>query len=132
MYTNIVLSGGGVRGIALVSALGELEKMGMLKNITNYAGASVGSLIACLLAIGYTVIEIKDILNTIDYDKILDDKSGYIRDVYNIIADYGYAPGNYLYNMIGKLIKDKTGNIDYTLEDLYYKQHKKLIITTTN
>lgn len=132
MYTNLVLSGGGVKGIAIISAISELEKMGILKNITNYAGASVGSLIACLIAIGYTANEIKGIINTIDYDKILDDKAGYIRDVYNLITDYGYASGDYLYNMIGKLIKDKTGNIDYTLEDLYNKQHKKLIITTTN
>ena len=131
MYTNIVFSGGGVRGIAYVGALRQLEKLNLLQNIHNYAGSSVGSLIASLIAIGYTVKEIKQLLTTIDFNKILDDDCGYVRDIFNFLKHYGYASGDYIYKLLGKMIKDKTGNKDYTLEDLY-KTGKKLVITATN
>lgn len=132
MYTNIVFGGGGIRGIAYIGSLTELEKMGILQYIRNYAGSSVGALVASLISIGYTVQEIQEIMMTMDFSKIIDDQFGFVRDFYNFLNKYGYASGDYIYKLLGKYIKTKTGNADYTLTDLYRDKKIKLIITTTN
>jgi len=127
-YKYLVFSGGAVKGVAYAGALELLEHMGILNNIIGYAGNSVGSIAASLLAIGYEYTEIIEFLRTIDYEKILDDKWGYIRDGINIIKDYGLAPGNYLYELMGNMIEQKTGNKDYTIDDLYRDKGIKLVL----
>ncbi len=129
---SLVFSGGGIKGIAYIGALRQLEKLNKLKDIHHYAGSSVGALVASLVAIGYNVKEIKQLMLDIDFNKLLDDKFGIIRDIYNFIKNYGYASGEYIYKLAGKLIKAKTGNADYTLLDLYKDKQKELIITTVN
>jgi NTE family protein len=42
------------------------------------------------------------------------------------------CPGNYVMELMGKLIADKTGNPDYTLEDLYKDKNITLVIVATN
>ena len=42
---GLVLSGGGVNGIVELGSLKALEKLNLLKNIKNYCGSSIGSLI---------------------------------------------------------------------------------------
>ena len=67
-----------------------------------------------------------------DFAKFIDDKYGYIRDAYNIIKDYGIAPGDYFSNLLGELIEKKTGNKDYTIDDLYNDKGIKLVIVGTD
>lgn len=57
-FTTLVLSGGAVKGILILGALQSLYDRGIGKNIVNYVGTSIGSIICYLLAIGYTPIEI--------------------------------------------------------------------------
>lgn len=137
-YEYLVLSGGGIKGIAYVGAIQELDKMGVLYDadgnfkIKGIAGSSAGTIIAVLLAIGYKPDEINNIMNEMDFASIVDDKIGYLRDGYNFITKYGICEGNTIMKMMGKLIKAKTGNADYTLIDLYKEKKIKLIITATN
>lgn len=49
-FDSIALSGGGMRGVAMLGALVELRKSGWLDGITQYAGTSVGAVLAALLA----------------------------------------------------------------------------------
>lgn len=136
MYTNLVFSSGGIKGICFIGALIELEKLGLLKNITQFAGTSVGSIIATLIAIGYNPKEIKRIMlgkeqQTIDFDKIAD-TSNIIVDIYHFIHHYGMAYGDYLYHAMGEVIKHKTGDENYTFGDLYRDKGFNLIITAVN
>jgi NTE family protein len=133
MYTNLVFSSGGIKGICFIGALIELEKLDLLKNITHFAGTSVGSIIATLIAIGYTPKETKRIMlgEKIDFDKIAD-TSNYIVDIYHFINQYGMAYGDYLYQAMGDVIKQKTGNEDYTFGDLYRDKGYNLVITAVN
>lgn len=59
MKLGVVLSGGGIRGIAHIGFLKALEELGV--EVSNYSGASSGSIIAALAAAGYTADEILDI-----------------------------------------------------------------------
>ena len=57
-YDTIVISGGAAKGFAALGSMQYMYDNYLLKNIKNYIGTSVGSMICYLLAIGYTPIEI--------------------------------------------------------------------------
>ena len=52
-YRNLVMEGGGVRGIAYGGALQELQAQGILPHIERVGGTSAGAIQAALLAVGY-------------------------------------------------------------------------------
>ncbi len=66
-YKNLIFEGGGVKGIAYVGALRELQKRKILKNIKRVAGTSAGAINAVLLSIGCTLKETQEILSTLDF-----------------------------------------------------------------
>jgi NTE family protein len=137
-YEYIVLSGGGIKGISYCGALDVLEKYDILydedgnSKIKGYAGTSAGSIIAGLLAVGYTPSELKKIMKEIDFKDFLDDKFGYFRDAVNFVEDYGMCPGEFMYDLLGKLIEDKTGDPDYTIRELYEKADVELVLVGTD
>jgi NTE family protein len=137
-YQYLVFSGGGIKGIAYCGALDVLDSNNILyqedgsSKILGFAGTSAGSIIAALLAVGYKTKEIKKILKKLDMRDLIDDKIGIIRDGINLIEKYGTAPGNYVLFFLGNLIKAKTGNEDYTIDQLYNDKGIKLVIVGTN
>lgn len=72
MKVDAVFEGGGVKGIAFVGAICSLEEHGYSFN--RLAGTSAGSIIASLLAAGYTGKELKKIMSEVDYSRFLDKK----------------------------------------------------------
>jgi NTE family protein len=69
MKIDAIFEGGGVKGISFCGAISYLEEQDYTFN--NLAGTSAGSIIASLLAIGYTGSEIKQILERLDYNKFM-------------------------------------------------------------
>ena len=53
-YRNLVMEGGGIRGIAYGGALLELEQRGVLAGLRRVGGTSAGAIQAALLAVGYS------------------------------------------------------------------------------
>ena len=132
-YEYLVFSGGGIKGVSYCGALDVLNKLHILgPNIKGYAGTSAGSIVAGLLAVGYSSEELGKIMIDMDMDKIFDDKIGVIRDTINLVKTYGVAPGNYIYDLLGELIKAKTGSADYTIAQLYLDHKIKLVIVGTD
>ena len=131
-YEYLVFSGGGIKGISYIGALTILDKLGILCKIKGYAGTSVGSIYAALLAVGYSIDEVNNLMKTTDFENFVDDKWGYVRDAINFIDDYGVCPGKYAYNLFGDLIKKKTGNADYTISQLYKDTGIELVIVGTD
>ncbi|HEX6989647.1 MAG TPA: patatin-like phospholipase family protein, partial [Bacillota bacterium] len=62
---DLVLEGGGVKGIGLVGALIEAEARGY--RWVNLAGTSAGAIVAALVAAGYRAAELAAILEHLDY-----------------------------------------------------------------
>jgi len=60
---DVVLEGGGVKGIALVGALRELSAMHVVQRV---AGTSAGAIVAALLAAGYSVAELEREMRDLD------------------------------------------------------------------
>jgi NTE family protein len=70
---NLVLEGGGVKGIGLVGAIEELEAAGYSWDYIG--GTSAGAIVATLLAVGYTGRELYEVISGTDLDfiNIMDD-----------------------------------------------------------
>lgn len=63
---DIVFDGGGVKGIALIGALERVKQEGI--SIDRVAGTSAGAVAAALVAAGYSLAEVRDILWTKDFN----------------------------------------------------------------
>lgn len=130
-YEYIVFSGGGIKGISYCGILKILEEQGILKKLKGYAGTSAGSIITSLLAVGYTANELKEIMMKLNFGDFLDDK-WLVEDAINFVKDYGAVEGEFFHEFMGKLIKEKTGNPDYTFDDLFNDKGITLVIVTTD
>lgn len=106
---DIVLEGGGVKGIGLVGALSVIEEEGYAWG--NIAGTSAGAIVASLLAAGYTAAELKDIVAGVDYSRFKDkgaiDKIPLFGPLISLLAEKGVYEGNYLEEWIGGLLAAK-------------------------
>ncbi|WP_053372645.1 patatin-like phospholipase family protein [Paenibacillus sp. FJAT-27812] len=69
MKADAVFEGGGVRGIAFIGAIKEMEASGY--QWERLAGTSAGAVVAALLACGYHANELIGIMNTLDYRQLL-------------------------------------------------------------
>ena len=72
-HADAIFEGGGVRGVALLGALRCCEDLGI--RWKKLAGTSAGSLTAALLAANFAIDELEEILSTIDYGRILSEKT---------------------------------------------------------
>jgi NTE family protein len=130
-YTNLVLSGGGVKGIAHCGGLKYLEEIGALKNITRFSGTSAGSIVAALAAVGYTGIEIEKEMMKVNFNKFVNSTTA-LRSIYNLATEYGWSNGGYVTELIGSLIHSKTGNCNTTFKQLFDSDNVELVICATN
>jgi predicted acylesterase/phospholipase RssA len=128
-FDSIVLSGGGSNGIVILGALHYYFDIGLLqlKDIKEYAGASIGSVICLLLICGYTPLELfKEI-------QIIQDFFG-IKESMNIIQNIknmGIISINKFVEKIRQLVIKKMGQI-YSLKKIYEITGKKLYISATD
>ena len=127
---KLVFEGGGVKGIAFLGSLSVIKDQ--LPNIKSFAGTSVGSISASLLAIGYNLDELKEIIWDTDFSKFFDHEYDIPVDIYSFFEKYGICSRNNFNTWISKVIKDKTGNEDYTFEMLWKMSNIDLVLTTTN
>ncbi len=118
-YT-VLFGGGAVRGMAYAGAQKAMEELGL--NATAYGGASVGSITAALLAVGYNAAELKDIFMEINFNLFKDIQL-------SIGSRPALSKGNVFLNWVRKLIEKKVpGKRPVTFADL----DKDLTIITTN
>lgn len=118
IYRNLVMEGGGIKGIAYGGALLELEKKAILKDITRVAGTSAGAIQASLLAIGYSAKDIVKIVNETPIETFNDD--GFIaRGSKRLFKEYGWFRGDSFLRTLEDLIYQKTGNANLTFEELH-------------
>jgi NTE family protein len=67
MIRNLAIKGGGVRGIAFVGALKELNAANILPAIERVSGTSAGAMLAAMISAGYDVEEIDRQMQTRDF-----------------------------------------------------------------
>ena len=102
---DLVLEGGGVKGIALVGALSALEERGYEFN--RVAGTSAGSIVGSLVAAGMPTADMVEIMRSLDYrqfqDKGREDRLPGGR-LYSLLAQHGIYEGAYLRTWLGEIL----------------------------
>ena len=136
-YKNLVLEGGGVRGLAYAGVFSELEKNGILQQIEKVAGTSAGAMAGVMISVGYTANEIDSIVRTLPVERFNDGKGGIVGKYRRIRHKYGLYKGEKIELWIQQLIKHKTGDGNLTFAQLHqlHLQNKifiDLFCTATN
>jgi NTE family protein len=118
-YRNLVMEGGGVRGIAYGGALQELEKHGILQGIQRVGGTSAGAIQAALLAVGYSPDEIVDVINHTPVQRLNDGRFMFVGGSSRLLKQYGWYRGDEFTTYLSELVARKTQKPGLTLGELH-------------
>lgn len=109
MKFDAVFQGGGVKGTAFVGAVNCLQDNGY--KWQNLAGTSAGSIVAALLAAGYTAKELEEIMINMSYTKLL--KKNILNDipvvgnVFQLVNDFGIYSSRVIENWMFERLWEK-------------------------
>lgn len=136
-YKNLVLEGGGIRGLAYAGVCTVLEQRGILKNIEKVGGSSAGAIAGMIISLGYTAAEIDSILFTLPVQEFNDGKGGVVGKYKRFNNRFGLYKGQRFELWLKDLVAQKTGNPDLTFQQLHQlhlanNSFKDLYCTGTN
>ena len=104
LSADLVLSGGGVLGIAHVGVVSVLEEHGY--RFERIAGTSAGSIVASLLAAGMPSARLGEIMRNLDYPSFLDkdklDRIPLFGPPLSIVLEHGYSEGRRFVEWLGR------------------------------
>tara|TARA_B100001175_G_C19472156_1_gene622357 strand:+ start:619 stop:1530 length:912 start_codon:yes stop_codon:yes gene_type:complete len=119
---NLVLSGGGINGIIELGSLKALENLNLLKNIKNYSGSSVGSIICFLLILDFSPSDIFIIIKKIDFSYLVNE------NIFNLLDTYSLCNIDKTKVFLTSLLELKFNIKKITYIELYNKTKKNLNI----
>lgn len=125
-YDSIILSGGAVKGFALLGALQYLVDNQQLTECHTFIGTSIGAILSYLICIGYSPVEVMVIFCQTNWLRKLANF-----DVYNVVQGSGALSYSILNEMLEKLTVRKIGKF-ITLRELWDEFGKKLVCCTYN
>lgn len=142
-YKNLVFKGGGVRGIAYMGALEELDQLGIVKNIQRVAGASAGAITATLLSFNLSIEETKSLFDSLDITRVPQEmtvdrkikfwESKDAESVNRFFTSYGWYSSKYFHSWLEGVIADQCdGNRRATFADFRERGFRNLFIVATN
>lgn len=113
----LIMKGGGIKGIAYIGAIEELEKH---YQFNWYAGTSAGAISAILLACGYTNSELKDILFAKDFNDFRD--ANPLSALLNLIIHHGLYKADKFTNWLSDLLATKLNSpVNVLLKNLPHR-----------
>ncbi len=124
----LVISGGGLKGLAGLGSLKCLLEHNILKNIETFACSSVGAVICFLFNIGYDPKDVYEVLEQIDFTKLIK----YVEPE-NLLVEpcFGISSPEPILYSVYSFMKKKNINKNLTFKQLYDMTKKTLIITGT-
>jgi NTE family protein len=136
-YTNLILEGGGMKGIAYAGAFEVLDSLGISDSIVQIAGTSSGAMNGLMYALGYSGKEIRHLNLNTNFGKYNQVGFPVIGGLIRIKRTYGYYKTDRLTEDLGKIMMAKGFSADLTFQELYEAHHagknvKLLYITGAN
>jgi predicted acylesterase/phospholipase RssA len=125
-YDTLVLAGGMTKGFGIVGSLQCLQDRGILPHVRKFVGTSIGAILAYLVCIGYTPIEIM----VVSCQKPIFEKMSQI-DLVNVMQGNGAMSFHIFQEMLEKMTIDKAKKF-LTLSDLHTRYNKELVCCTYN
>jgi len=109
MKADAVFEGGGIKGIAFIGAIARMEEEGYTWE--KVAGTSAGSIVAALLAAGYTSAELYPIFQRLDYLSFLQRKGlhkiPYVGSILQLLTRKGLYDSDPIEKFIYHLLRKK-------------------------
>jgi NTE family protein len=109
LRADLVLEGGGVKGIGLVGAISVLEAAGY--RFERVAGTSAGSIVGALVAAGMTSAEMYDVMTELDYAKFRDPtlltRIPLVGPFLSLLVHQGIHRGDYVESFVAEQLKSK-------------------------
>ncbi|WP_055666070.1 patatin-like phospholipase family protein [Desnuesiella massiliensis] len=128
MKIDAVFEGGGVKGMAFVGSICCLEEKNY--SFERFAGTSAGSVIAALLAVGYTGKEIKNIMLNTDFRRFINNKKSIkVYKLYGLLKNKGIHTNDYIEQWLRELLSKK-GKLKF--KDVSVKGESKLKIIASD
>src|SRR5437868_2105963 len=109
-YKNLVLEGGGIRGLAYAGVLSVLEEKGALQKIENVGGSSAGSIAGLMVSVGYSAKEIDSMMKALPIEQFNDGKGGLIGKYKRVKTGFGIYKGSVFEKWLQEIVEHKTGN----------------------
>lgn len=104
---DLVLEGGGVKGIAHVGAIAALDAHG-IAHYPRIAGTSAGSIVGALAAAGVAAPEMAQIMYSLDYRKVRDragiDRVPVVGKGLSLLLEDGIYEGDYIREFVGNVL----------------------------
>jgi NTE family protein len=129
MLQNLVVCGGGINIVSYIGVLTCLSEQDLLHGITNYYGTSAGGIVSVMLAIGYSVDEMKRFMLRFDFSRVVEDV-----DPILVFEELGLSLGTNMEIITKSVITFKLGEekLDYTLKQLYEDRGINVSLSTYN
>ena len=108
------MSGGGMLGLAHVGALEVLESQGLLRCVKEYIGISAGSLVALCICVGYTVSEMRNINNALDF-RLMQNLD--LETMLSFLDSYGLDNGQNFEKLLNILLRAKNLSPEITFAE---------------
>jgi len=129
-FRNIVLSGGGIWGVAYAGVASVLAERGIYNNIERMAGVSAGAIFATLMNVGYDAADLARIVRTTNFGAFEDRPN-----MFGIFFRYGIFKGEvfrrWMRDMIAKSPMGQ-GNPDLTFGELKQRSNRELYVFASN
>lgn len=121
--SHIVLSGGGLKGLAIIGFMRALEEYHMKPQAIS--GASIGAIIGTMMSIGYTHNELYEFIEYFNYDDVCD------FEISNLIDEGGIETGNKITRLLQAMIKNKLHKYCITFEEHFVITNVWLVINAS-
>ena len=126
VFKTLILSGGGIKGVAMSSALNTLHENGLLKNINKIIGCSIGAFISLLYTLNYTTKKIEILLQEVNLSKFQDINAKLF------LEKYGFDNGEKFIKFMEACMEYQNFNKNITFQELYEKTKIELILVASN
>ena len=124
---KLILSGGGIKGIAIASALETLDnEIKLFSTVKEIIGSSIGAYIAFFICIGVSLRQIRVIFENIRLDQFQE------FDMKMFISKFGFDEGNKMMNFVKAIIQTQGIDPNITFKQLKKISKYRLIITASN
>ena len=115
---NLILSGGGIKGICYIGCLKYFEEHDMLRDLKVCVTCSAGCIFSLAIILGYTSDELIELVNRMDIMALTNITSD---SLFNYFKTYGLDDGSKLEKFLDIIIKKKLHiHCRLTLSDFYY------------
>lgn len=127
---NLVLEGGGIKGLSYIGAFKALNDLDKMKNIKKVIGTSVGSIFAIFVACKFDNSEIGKFTSTF-FSEITQLDNNLFTEGINLVKRMGIHDNTTIYDAMNEMLFDKFGIKNMTMKQLFEKTEIELTVVGT-